>query len=393
MQIPHDCLDAICSGGVASSVPNASDVEDDSELCTVDSCSGGAPVHTPAAASVDCSAQGPAPKKVCGDPAGQNAGLCVECNVNADCGGAATCCPSGCADLTSDPLDCGECGRDCGGGACMMGVCGEVVVTATHADHLGVDATHVYLGDSQGLRRIPKAGGAVAVVTTQPATYFVLDATHAYLDNEAVGTQPIYRVPLGGGALETVAQSEYYPGTIATDGDKLVWVTQLGQVRWAPKSGPAGSVSGGFNNLRGIAADAGVVYWTHPDTGVQLYKAPIATSAPTTLLTSVNTAAGVAYAVAVSGGNVYFAVGTSVYRVPAGGGTATLFHAGGPTGSVRELLVDSQSVVVAGTAGTVELSLGGQVKQVLTTTDTRSIALDDAFVYWATGNSVLKRAR
>src|SRR5438046_9066610 len=34
-----------------------------------------------------------------------------------------TLCPSGCADLESDPLNCGRCGHGCRGGDCGGGVC------------------------------------------------------------------------------------------------------------------------------------------------------------------------------------------------------------------------------------------------------------------------------
>jgi len=46
------------------------------------------------------------------------------CNGAAACGATQTCCPSGCRDLSTDPSNCGACGRACFNGfACVAGVC------------------------------------------------------------------------------------------------------------------------------------------------------------------------------------------------------------------------------------------------------------------------------
>ncbi len=91
-QVAGDCKQKVCDGtGDTLTVDDDTDVPTDNEVCTVDSCSGGAPVHAPAAKGLDCTAQGPAPKHLCGDPTGSAAGRCVECNTATDCTGGKVC--------------------------------------------------------------------------------------------------------------------------------------------------------------------------------------------------------------------------------------------------------------------------------------------------------------
>jgi hypothetical protein len=92
-QVPGDCKQTVCDGnGGIIDGDDDTDVPTDNEVCTVDSCFDGTPVHMPAAKGLDCMAQGPAPKRFCGDPRGPNAGKCVECiEEEITCLGAKTC--------------------------------------------------------------------------------------------------------------------------------------------------------------------------------------------------------------------------------------------------------------------------------------------------------------
>jgi hypothetical protein len=112
-QIQGDCKQVVCDGsGNPMSVTDDTDVPDDGEVCTDDSCSGGAPVHAPN--SDTCTENN---GKVCGLPAGPKAGKCVACNVDADCptGGVCQlnkCVTSSCNDQVQEPP---ETDVDCGG--------------------------------------------------------------------------------------------------------------------------------------------------------------------------------------------------------------------------------------------------------------------------------------
>jgi hypothetical protein len=83
-QTAGDCRKVVCDGaGGTKMITDSADVGDDQEICTADGCNGSSPSHAPVAG--DCSAEGPAPAHLCGDPAGPAAGKCVECNADADC--------------------------------------------------------------------------------------------------------------------------------------------------------------------------------------------------------------------------------------------------------------------------------------------------------------------
>ena len=55
--------------------------------------------------------------------------------------------PEACVDLQGDPLNCGVCGHDCQGAACVAGVCGpapQVLASGQAPAYLAVDAENVY---------------------------------------------------------------------------------------------------------------------------------------------------------------------------------------------------------------------------------------------------------
>ncbi len=120
-QLAGDCRRKVCDGaGTVAIVNDDNDPVDDLNDCTADTCSSGQHVFTPIAGT--CAQSG---GTMCGDPAGPNAGQCVECNVDADCttmgyvcdlaGGTNTCVPATCSDGAQNG---NETGVDCGGDAC-----------------------------------------------------------------------------------------------------------------------------------------------------------------------------------------------------------------------------------------------------------------------------------
>lgn len=150
-QVSGDCSTYECNGaGDLRRSPNAGDVSNDGNACTVDTCSGTTPTHTPSPDGGTC-------------PGGRCvSGACADCIADADCGGrwcvSNTCvecvvgstCPSGvctgnvcqaptCTDGVQNGaewgVDCGSgcpgcpdgtrcaVGSDCIGELCSVGVC------------------------------------------------------------------------------------------------------------------------------------------------------------------------------------------------------------------------------------------------------------------------------
>ena len=139
-----DCSRQVCDGeGALEAQTDTTDVLDDGNPCTVDTCDDNQPKNTLAAAGTACSGSGQA--KVCNDK-----GACVECATGADCGSGVcqnnACVAASCADTVKNG---DETDTDCGGGCgpcadtkacaeakdCTSGVCtGNVCQAASCTD-------------------------------------------------------------------------------------------------------------------------------------------------------------------------------------------------------------------------------------------------------------------
>jgi Cys-rich repeat protein len=85
VDVPTDCVDDTCAAGVYThNAPDDTEVPDDMNICTIDTCSGGSPMHMPDASKDNMS---------CG--AGNlhcMSGVCVGCGGPSDCPGSDTFC-------------------------------------------------------------------------------------------------------------------------------------------------------------------------------------------------------------------------------------------------------------------------------------------------------------
>jgi hypothetical protein len=132
-QTPGDCQQVQCAGdGGTQTVALDSDVPaDDGSQCTAESCSAGAPLHTPRATDTPCTQNG---GTVC-----DAFGSCVQCNTPAQCGADSECQQRSCILNV-----CGTANRPFGTplasqtpGDCMSNVCdgaGNSVSVADNAD-------------------------------------------------------------------------------------------------------------------------------------------------------------------------------------------------------------------------------------------------------------------
>ncbi len=130
-QTPQDCTVRVCTGNTPTAVPQAdvSDVQNDMNACTTDTCSGTTPVHT---ATPGASCMG---TKFC-----SAGGACVDCFVSANCPSGSACQAGICYSCSNNVMDPGETGVDCGNSTC--GLCaGQACATGCKPGLSCVDGT------------------------------------------------------------------------------------------------------------------------------------------------------------------------------------------------------------------------------------------------------------
>ena len=129
-----------------------------------------------------------------------------------------TSCDGECIDLAVDAVNCGGCGHDCLGAGCENGQCEpeELANGLGLVSRMAIDDTHVYFA-TYGIapcpapdctvNRFPKSGGAVQLLASdvREVTGIALDATHVYVSAYTAGSgDGVRRIPKAGGAKETV---------------------------------------------------------------------------------------------------------------------------------------------------------------------------------------------
>lgn len=222
------------------------------------------------------------------------------------------------ADITDDPEHCGACNHSCLGGSCTFGKCSPVpiitglnamagltiagdkiyvgipggirryeldgtqgidVVSTPNAVYLTANATHLYFveNNESKVKRWPLAGGIVEdVVLNANATGIALSATHVYFTHyETDGG--VERVPIGGGARETVFAQYGYPEDVDFANGELIvggdGVNEL--VVFADAGFGAKRLLSAGGGPCGMAAAGSYVYFGEQQTG-QVYRVPFA---------------------------------------------------------------------------------------------------------------------
>jgi hypothetical protein len=90
-------------------------------------------------------------------------------------------CGSHCVDLAGSSTNCGRCGHDCGGGACISSQCQPVSVAGAEAGvvqpaALAVNATAIFWTEPTRVRSCPLPAGCTSQPTLIAGDYSVLDA-------------------------------------------------------------------------------------------------------------------------------------------------------------------------------------------------------------------------
>jgi hypothetical protein len=172
-------------------------------------------------------------------------------------------CGAACVDATSDPENCGGCGRSCGPtAACTAGVCGP-------------SPTRFGLA----------APGCVSM-------HLAASGETLYWTDEGHGT--VNAQPVAGCARTTIASSESHPTLLVAEGANLFWVSTP-------------SVSGGGGT----------------STTATIRTVGLSGGAPRDLASETNTTGGIlGLVVSEDGRTLYYSAGTAVRAVPVAGGVA-----------------------------------------------------------------------
>jgi hypothetical protein len=344
-----------------------------------------------------------------------NCGACgVHCAMTQAClKGTCKCAPSEtscsglCVDLANDSNNCGSCGNTCTAGtSCKNSVCGTcsacagtcygarcVETLASGLDFpadLVVDAANVYWTDSveKTVTSEPLAGGAQSVlVTASGAGNLTVDAQYVYYGT----ADSVEKVPIAGGMRTVLAGALSTPGALAVDADYIYWSAPTqGSVFKAPLSGgtPVPIVTG-RNNPAWIAVDAGTLYWDEGspngnvvNTDGAIMSIPLAGGPLSALATGLNTPA----TMQLYAGYVYFILYRDVVqRVSLRGGVVETL--GTNSGYNNGLAVDATGVyVVSALSGTlmhVPLAGGSIATLIEGLNFPRSVAVDATYIYWA----------
>lgn len=242
---------------------------------------------------------------------------------------------------------------------------------------IALDETHAYVVDrSEGrILKIPRSGGALTVLASAEvgATGAAVDATWVYFAGPK-----IKRVPKAGGAVSIV--TDMGGGHIAIDGERVY--IETGEELWsAPKSGGAAARFAGAqgSGITSVSADGTNVYWT-------LWNGVRTADVATRALRKIAWSEEFPFAVTTDATNIYWTdgYGGTVRKAPKAGGTpVTLAPA---TGDPTSIAVDAGWVYwVSGKEGTVtRVAVSGGTPEVMATGQPRplSIAVSNGQVVW-----------
>jgi hypothetical protein len=314
----------------------------------------------------------------------------------ADCDGTAD---NGCeADLNSAPANCGYCAHTCGTAGCTKGLCGLQTLASglNPIDAIALDDSSVYYAfHSEGIvARVAKQGGT-------PVT--LADAQGAYMKTVAVsggmvyfGASSLKRVPVSGGAVETLATNQGMIQGIAVRDGFVYWTGGGGYSLDSPGTVSRLPITGGtpmvlIDNFSptpaALAVDATHVYWTADGYSGFVSKVPVAGGANNQLFSGQKRPRSIVVEAAM----MYWAnlAGDRIWKAGSDGSNPTQIAQCGLPGS---LSVDNGAVYWTCGDSIMTLQPGAAAPQTFASglLSADALAIDATHVYWftrGTGNA------
>jgi hypothetical protein len=214
-----------------------------------------------------------------GDDAGARGADAADIEASPEASPEASCS----TDIAVDPKNCGRCGHDCLGGACLEGLCQPVVLASNRGGpgSVAIDATHVYWLESSAsmVVRVPKAGGPIEVLATvvgnAGAGNLRVDESRAYWADNFAATNSfllrrssVSKVPDAGAPIQygayVIQSGVGGPPTfvlgMALDGNDLLSTSGGGVTRSAKDSGAVAPVVNVPTVLTCLTADDAGLY-------------------------------------------------------------------------------------------------------------------------------------
>lgn len=333
----------------------------------------------------------------CGDDGGSNR----------DSGDGLTC------DQQTNPTCCGAPDHDCGGAACVDGMCvAQPLVSSINASDLAIAGTTLYFVEPVAglVEKIQTDGTGRATVASTPDTPAAVAATADTVVWATLGALPrdgaIVRLGPGDTTPVTIATMEHVPCDLALDASGVVWTSfgsgsapySPGELRSLPTAGTVTTLQPTLNHPCGLAVDGNTVFFTTFGTNLINSVDGAVTMAPRlggTPLTIATNRHGPRF-VAVTGDFVYWTDEGTSSRGYTDGRVMRLSRSGGAPEVLSDetrphgIVVDRDAAYwVASNDGAVrKLALDSRTKTTIATLPGRALTVmvaDDRFLYLLAG--------
>lgn len=169
----------------------------------------------------------------------------------------------GCETTTSsDPKNCGKCGRDCLDGTCENGTCKPLKIAGTTgAKAFAVEPGNLYWVNDQGAVYWMKVGGQASLIASGQS---LGDSPSVAADSESIywaTSIAILKANKTTKALTTIASSQNKPKSLALYSSNVYWIQDKSVMR-APKTGGAATnIADEASAPEQVKVDASGVYW------------------------------------------------------------------------------------------------------------------------------------